>query len=198
MPGTSVVSICNQALARIGQGKSIASLTENSQAAATCSAFYEQVRDEVLVEFPWPFALRRVTLALVATDPNEDWAYSYRRPTDCLTARRVLAGTSRRSKPLTWEPGGDASGGLVFTDEANAALEYIARVDNPALYPPKFVNALAWRLAMDLAPVLQESPSYADVAERKYERAIEAAKVHAANEGVPDPEGDGTFIDARA
>lgn len=198
MPGTSVVSICNMALARIGQGKSITSLTESSQAAATCSAFYEQVRDEVLVEFPWPFALRRVTLALVASDPNEDWAYSYRRPTDCLTARRVLAGTSRRSKPLVWEPGGDDAGGLVFTDEAEAALEYVARVENPAVFPPKFVNALAWRLAMELAPVLQESPAYADVAERKYKDALAKATVHAANEGVPDPEGDGTFIDARA
>jgi hypothetical protein len=197
MAGISVISICNMALARIGQGKQITSLTESSQAAATSSVFFDQVRDEVLVEFPWPFALRRVTLAVVEEDPNDDWAFAYRRPTDCMTARRVLSGLSRNARPLTWEPGGDASGGLIFTDYDAAALEYIARVETPALFPAKFVNALAWRLAEELASVLQESTSFADVARRKYQEALSQAKVHAANEGVPDPEGDGTFIDAR-
>jgi hypothetical protein len=197
MAGTSVISICNLALARLGQGQTITSLTEDSQAAQFCSSFYEQARDEALVEYPWPFALRRVTLAVVETAPNDDWAFSYRRPTGCLTIRRVLSGLSRNARPLTFEPGGDDSGGLIYTDYDAAAMEYIARVENPGLYPPKFVHALAWRLAADLAGPLQRSPAFESTAMQNYRMALSEARMHAANEGVPDPEGDGTFIDAR-
>ena len=139
----SVVDICNQALGHIGHSQPIASLDEDSEGASACSRFYTQARDEVLTVFPWPFAMRRVSLALVAADPNDDWSFAYRRPTDCLTARRVLNGTSRFSKPLAWEPGGDDAGGLVYTDESGAALEYVARVENPTAFSAHFINALS-------------------------------------------------------
>jgi hypothetical protein len=59
------------------------------------------------------------------------------------------------------------------------------------------VHALAWRLAADLAGPLQRSPAFESTAMQNYRMALSEARMHAANEGVPDPEGDGTFIDAR-
>jgi hypothetical protein len=99
--------------------------------------------------------------------------------------------------PLVFKAGGDTSGELIYSDYEFAVLEYIAIVDNPSQYPPKFVSALAWRLAMDLAPVLQQSMASTEVLAQRYRMAIDEAKTHNANQGVPDPEGDGTFIDAR-
>jgi len=194
---TSVVSVCNLALSRLGQSRKIVSITEQSESADACNAVFEHCRDEVLTECPWPFAMRRVDLAIVSERPNDDWAFAFRIPADCLTPRRVLSGSSRMAQPLTWERGGDSAGGLVFTDYQDAALEYVARVEDPSQWSPKFVNALAWRICMDVAPVLHDSAGFADVAMRNYRDAITVARAQALNEGVPDPERYGPFIDSR-
>lgn len=190
----SVVSICNQALGRIGHSEPIASIDEQSEGASTCNTYFDQVLDEVLVAFVWPFAFRRLTMALVEEDPNDDWAYAYRRPSDALTLWKVTKDTSRHSMPLAFEVGGDDTGGLIFADEETAGVQYISRVSNPALWPPLFINSLSWRLAMEIAPVLSESMSDAARLRQGYEMAISAAKSHAANEGVPDAELEATFI----
>lgn len=93
----SQVSICNMALSHLSIGKVIASITEKSAEARACSAFYDQAKDEVLRDFAWPFATRTVTLALVAPQPTPEWAYSYRYPSDCLAARRLLNGSQSAS-----------------------------------------------------------------------------------------------------
>lgn len=53
----SEIEICNIALSRIGNSRSINSMTEASKEANQCSLHYEQCRDAVLSDFPWNFAV---------------------------------------------------------------------------------------------------------------------------------------------
>lgn len=140
----SQVAICNLALHHLATGKQITSLTEKSEEARVCNVFYDQVKDEVLRDFAWPFATVTVTLELVQQQPTFEWGYSYRMPSDCLAARRILNGTLAVGPfPNTFNPLGpyptplgrvltaqtripyrvmaDASGGLIYTDIAPVA-----------------------------------------------------------------------------
>ncbi|MEY8773816.1 hypothetical protein AB9K30_02345 [Klebsiella pneumoniae] len=56
----SVINICNIALARIGNSRTINSLTEKTKEAYTCNLFYESMRDAVLADNDWNFAMSRV------------------------------------------------------------------------------------------------------------------------------------------
>lgn len=198
----SDVVICNLALAHVGSTKGIASLTERSEEARSCQRFYEQTRDEVLQAFPWPFAAAVSPLALVAEDPTDEWAYSYRLPADCLAPRRIQNGLSRVDTPATRVPYAvirDASGLLVLTDKESAVLEYTMRATDPAFYPPDFVQCLALKLAVWIAPaVTKGDPGKLGVrAFQLYQLQLAEAWASAANVGQADPAPESDFITCR-
>lgn len=150
---TDTVSVYNLALSHCGIGVEVQATTENTTAANACRRFFEQARDELLTDFPWPFARKVDTLALVEDDPTTEWAFSYRYPSDCLRVRRIL-GTVRnesRTDRVPYEIARDDSGLLIYTDwedETNGAqLEYTVRVSDPTYWPAPFVRALAYLLA---------------------------------------------------
>lgn len=128
-------------LRHLGVGKMIGSFTDASEEARACSFFYDQAKDEVLRDFQWPFATVTVSLALVQQQPTYEWGYSYRLPSDCLAARRILnANITNAPFPNTFSTVGpyptplariltaqtripyrimaDADGGLIYTDQA--------------------------------------------------------------------------------
>src|SRR5688572_11149621 len=89
----SETEIANLALSHLGVGKEIANLeTERSQEAVACRRFYDTARDATLRDFSWPFATKIAVLGLIEADPNDEWDYSYRYPSDCLQLRRILSG----------------------------------------------------------------------------------------------------------
>ena len=55
------VSVCNLALIKMGhKGTGITSLTASTEAARKCNVLYEPIRDDLLAQHPWKFALKRV------------------------------------------------------------------------------------------------------------------------------------------
>ena len=191
---TSAVAICNLALARIGVSSTIASLTESSQEALACTAVYEQARDEVLRDFPWPFARRYVALGLVEEDPNDDWGYSYRYPSDCIRALRIVSGDPSGNPRIPYQIGHDDSGRLLFTDEADVQLVYIARFTDPVHFDATFASALGWRIAVDIAAPLARSDSQRERAEAGYRQALAQARVDALNEEVEAAPAEASWI----
>jgi hypothetical protein len=89
---SSKVQISNLALRHLAAARSIASFDEKSDEAVACAQVYDQVQDEVLRDFPWPFAGRTVSLALVQNQPTPEYGFSYRVPPDCIAVRRILNG----------------------------------------------------------------------------------------------------------
>lgn len=153
----SDTEIANLALSHIGIGREIAALeTEASEEAAACRRFFTTARDATFRDFPWPFAREFFTLGLVEEDPNDDWGYSYRYPSDCVQIHRILSGVRHddRQTRVSYNVGQDSDGLLIFTDEEDAKIEYTKRVTDVERYPPDFIMAFSFRLAHLVAPRL--------------------------------------------
>src|SRR5512139_3149699 len=95
------IQICNLALKRLRNGRTITSLSEQTAEGRACNDVYDYCRQTVLSDRSWPFAVRDTTLALVEEDPNDEWYYSYRVPSDCLRLDRLMSGEATQTD-LRW------------------------------------------------------------------------------------------------
>lgn len=199
---SSNTEICNLALSHLGVGKEIANLeTEKSQEASACRRFYEITRDQVLRDFAWPFATKVATLALIEEDPNEEWAFSYRYPVDCLDVRKILSGTRNETQDtrVPYRISNDDSALCIYTDLEDAQIEYTAKVTNVDFFPVDFLQALSLRLAAYIAPRVTAGDPFkmGDRALQLYRQEMSIARANAVNEQQDERIVDSEFILAR-
>ena len=198
---SSDVEICNMALSRVAHTQPIVSFTEKSKAAELCRVFYAPLRELVLQAFPWPFAESVVALASLG-NPAPGWAYRYRYPADCLQVRDIVQPGFRRSLTsdlqIPYTIGYDAGGRVIHTDQPEAACRFTFKVEDSTFFDPQFADALAWRLAMDLALPLSSKPDLQQFAAEQYQVALTIAEGSAFEESRDDPEPESEFITVRA
>lgn len=144
------IEICNIALGRIGIAN-IERLDEASEAARVCGRYYDFTRQNVLTRFPWTFAARRTQLALLNTVP-QDYKYAYRYPSDVLCIRKLFNSEfAGLPKENYYKIVGDKEGRVIYTNIKNAWLEYTADVQDASQFDAQFIEALAWKLAAEIA-----------------------------------------------
>lgn len=160
---SSVVDICNLALAHLGDEANVVSINppDQSAQASYCSRFYPLSLSSVLADHTWGFATKTVTLALLANG-NSLWAYCYEAPSDIINVIAVFDyaavgdvnnGEIGNQQDFSMEL--DANGNqVVYTNQQNAMMKYVSHVTNTAHFHPKFVVALAWMLAANLAGII--------------------------------------------
>lgn len=157
----SVVSICNLALSNIGKDN-IAALTDAGAEARACSQFYEHTRDTMLQAYPWRFAGVTQSLAEITNPKLGQWSKAYSRPSDCLKVRWVRPAYSEDEPALTAQDEiqipFELEGKSIYCNLSPAFLRYTARLVDPSLFPPLFIDALAWHLAVRLAMPLTRDP----------------------------------------
>jgi hypothetical protein len=199
----SETEIANLALRHLTV-KPIASLTERSEEARVMNQLYAQVRDEVLRDFPWAFATRLDALALVGTQPNDEWGYSYQLPTDCLALRRVYPPGQRTDTTATRVPyrivrAPTGAGQLIYTNLPDARAEWTFRETTVAIYSPDFVQALALLLAFYAAPSVTGGDQFklGARAGQLYPFALQRAQANALGEQAPDVAPDADWIAGR-
>lgn len=194
----SQIDICNTALINAGQSTAIQSLTEASTAASVLSAVWAMARDKVTRDNPWRFARRWGNLALLSTNPTTDWIYAYAQPEDCLIPRRVVNGISRvESQPIPWTTANNGSQPILLTDQANAVLEYTARVEDATQYPADFAMALSFYLAHLICPALNVKYDVRTQLHADYKREITNAAANMANQNAPDQNAPCEFLSVR-
>lgn len=185
----SEVAICNMALAEIGRGAQITSLDEVSQAARACKLRFPYARDAVLRAYDWNFAGRRAELAKNSAAPAFEFANAFDLPPDCLLVRSVFGGEAER-----WV----VEGRQILTDMGDPIfIKYTALVTDTAHFDPLFVEALAARVASDIAVQLSESVSRAQSLWQVYQAKLVEARRRDAQEGQPDGLPQGGWLDAR-
>lgn len=153
----SETAVCNLALGHLGISAEINNLTtEKSAEASACRRYFTTARDVALRDLKCPFATEFATLALVEEDPNDEWSYSYRYPSNCLFFRRILSGTRNdtRETRVPYKIASDAIGKLIYTDKENAECEYTRKIDDQILWPDDFILAVSYLLASLIAPRL--------------------------------------------
>lgn len=197
----SEAQICNIALARIGVKTFITALSDSSAEAEACNILYAPMRDATLEAFPWPFATRRATLAVLAGVTRSGWSYSYALPTDCIAPRYLYAGerqpAARNRVAFAVEANDAGDGRILITDEQNAELVYTAKVTNPDTFSPLFRDALSWLLAADLALVLVVKPQLEIQCRQRFQMLISQAGAAALRQGQDIPEPESEFITGR-
>jgi hypothetical protein len=107
-----------------------------------------------LKDFPYSFCNTISALALIEERPSDEWAYSYRYPTDCLKPLRILSGlrNDTRQSRINYVVGHDSSGQIIYTDQPEAELEYVQFVNEPSKYPVDVLLTMSYFLAALSAP----------------------------------------------
>ena len=165
----SEVGICNQALSWVG-GSLITDFADNTNEARLCDANYTAIRDAVLEAHDWTFAVVRRDLPMSGTSPVNGYANAFTIPSDILRITDVNDGQD-------WRVEGDA----IVTNEGAAKIRAIARITDPNRFSSLFVQALAARLAADLAIPLSQSRALQQQHYQIYEMKLAEA---VANDGM--------------
>ena len=187
------VSICSNALRKLGDDP-ITSLTEDTERARLCNAFYETARDSLLRSHPWNFAITRASLTRLSSTPAYGFAYQYALPTDpyCL---RVLEMEYQdyifKIENLATE------GRVLLSDEDTAKILYVGRITDTSLFDSLFVDTLTAHLSVKLAYPITNSTSLQLQMHKLYQAKLSEARSVDGQEGFIDDLVSDTFTDFR-
>jgi len=162
-----VIDIVNQALSALGEAR-ITSLDDPGQAAGLARSLYDSVRDAEIERHSWNFARTRIMLPALKDPPAFGWSHQYQLPSDCLRVQE--AGPRPRALTEDFIAGENRAwlieGRNLLTNQGPPLnLIYLRRVEDPASYPPAFVEVLAAKLAV--GPQTGQAPQRHPVAAPK-------------------------------
>lgn len=171
----SEVAICNQALGWVG-GSLIISFDDNSVEAKLCKANYAPLRDAVLEEREWTFAVKRLNAAALSEGPLYGFDKAFQIPPEVLRVLQVSraddsvvesgnanagirpssrggTGTGRETR-IEWLREGQV---IVANSAERIFIRALVRIEDTTKFSPAFGQCLAARMAMDLAIPLTNS-----------------------------------------
>lgn len=186
---TSIVQIANRALSKLGAAR-IESMTQTGSAnARAMNAAFDLTRDAELRRYQWSFAIKRASVAADGTGTTWGDYSRYSVPGDFISLIRDDESGLRTD----WKIEG---GYIVTLDAAPLTFKYIARIEDPNLFDPLFIEAFACKLALEACHEITQSTGKKGDLKQDYAFAIsEAKRVGAIEKGAIDfPEDD--FITA--
>lgn len=136
----SPTDICNISLALVGS-KSILDLSDESKRARLCKRLYPLLRDDMLRDHLWNFAINMGTLAEKTSAPLFGFSKCFSLPQDFLR----LVGMEDRYVEYRLE------NGVIHSSESVLRIRYIKRIEDSEVFDSSFVMALAYRIAAELA-----------------------------------------------
>lgn len=173
--GFSDVGICNSALLKVG-AEEISSFTDNTRASNTCATIYATLRDEVMRACPWRFALQQIILAVPnAVAPAFGYTSAYDVPSNVLRVWKVNSDC--------WTEMGNQ---IFCNNPSGINTLCILQNTDPTSWDAQFAEALAWRVAINIALALVQSVSMKQEMEKGYRECIAAARSTNAVIGTPE------------
>lgn len=214
----SEVEICNIAIARCGSDSTIASLGEQSKEGRLCQRFYALARDLVLEKVVWPGFVRIVALAPLSDDEAllPDWGYEYALPANAANVGAVIpsgeigavsASLSDCCGP--WLPGrfgryafrkalsSDGTRQAILSNVEDAYAVYSVKVTDTTMFSTMMVDAIADRLAMEIAMPLTADPRWARLAADRFQLSFPDAAMREFEQERHAPDADPPSIRAR-
>lgn len=184
----SQTAVVNKALILIGVDE-IISIDENSTPARKAKVLWPGTRDAVMRSHPWKCCTFRATLAQATETPVWGYSYQYQLPTNpyCL---RVL---QMEALDYIWT----VQGRYLLTDEGTANILYVGRVEDVPSWDALLKDAIAARLAAELAFPLAGSSSLRETMFEFYKKLLaEARSVSAMEASAPVTEAN-DWLDSR-
>ena len=194
--------LANLALGHLGYTDAISDITsDTSPEARIIRVMMPTTINMVLKRAKWPFANRTLALAVVEENPTTEWAYAYRVPADCVEEGRIVTGYGVQTyeNQVPFERGTDDQGGIIYTDERNAKLQYTTNNLNFGYVPADVVMCMSLLLAFFIAPKLTGGDAFklGDKAMQAYDLMLPSAKVAAFNAQQPRKQQSTGSVSAR-
>ena len=198
---TGKVEIVNIALARLGESP-IQSFEEGSVPANSARLVYDSARRSTLRDYNWNFAVATAELARYADTQAGDFPFAFALPADCLRVIRLRLATppgqvrSRtcgdfgRNLPFTLR------GGRLLAHEPKVVLEYLRDVTDENEFDAKFIEALTYKLASELAMPVKGSAELMASYSNAYQTLINRAATESAWEEKESRSGN-PYLEAR-
>ena len=174
---TGKVEIVNIALARIGESP-IQSFEEGSVPANTARLVYDAARRSTLRDYNWNFALATATLARYEEAPD-DFPFAFALPSDCLRVirlRRAGVPDFRNAPKIPFV----LRGGRLLANEPKVLLEYLRDVTDENEFDSKFMEALSYKLASELAMPVKGSAELMASYSNAYQTLVNRAATESA------------------
>lgn len=193
----SQTDIVNYAGVKIGAEAVLSSIDENNKLARTARAVWAIALDATLAAHPWNFAIGRVSLPPLVDVPAFGYARQFQRPSDMV---RLVEVNGVHVWGLT--PGADApyqyEADRILTDLGpTLELRYVRRIIDTAAFSAGFVEALACKLAQEMALPITESATTRQLMEKAFDGAIGEAKGVDGRENPPEMPLEDDWILAR-
>jgi hypothetical protein len=134
---SSDLRIANLALTKIGSGKitAFADLVDRE-----LETIYTQIRDRLLMRYPWNFARTREAMTPNEEAPAFEWEYEYDLPDDFL------------GRPELYDSDAEfvIEGRTLLCNEDTINLKYTAQVTDTYLFTPLFIECFVLAIASEL------------------------------------------------
>jgi len=156
--GDTKLSICSDALIMLG-ATPLSSFATGTDEAQVADRLYDDVRDTLLMQYPFSWTLKKVKLAQLADAPISEWKYKYQLPGDILGNPRAVFNTSSvGGRPVR---DFEIYAGGVYTNLEEVWIDYQFRPE-PAIFPPYFVRLLRTALAAEFAEPITDQITKAE------------------------------------
>ncbi len=192
MAAINVETICNMALTLLGADRitSISDTTDKN--SRECNAVYELMRDDVLTDHAWSFAQKRIAL-VEAADPDPVWTddfvtVAYDLPTDFLQLNSVNV----KGALVKLE------GSQLLSNTSDLEMLYTFRLTDVTKFQSKFVQALAGRIAGEMAMAITgKSTTMERLLTIYYEKKLPQAISKDSQQGTPQAPAQNEWLNAR-
>jgi hypothetical protein len=191
----SVVEVGNSALDKLGV-EVIVSLAQNSRNARAINRSYVRIRDRLLRQHPWNFAIKRAQLAASATAPPFGKANAFPLPSDFL--RLLPPDPADNLNSLDWQIENHNGSLAILTDDgAPLEVRYIYRATDPNAMDALFLELWAVEIAFDICKEITNSNTAKESLREDRKQILAEAKRNNAIENVAGQPPMDTWITAR-
>ncbi|MCM1324644.1 MAG: hypothetical protein NC218_11025 [Acetobacter sp.] len=181
----SKIEIVNRALLKLGEPP-VSSLND-AAFGRTYDILYTDIKDLLLSSYPWRFAVEVKSLARCEEMFGDK--YMYRLPADCLLLMKVFGADKELvddAQALLMQNYEVANNCVVTAAKAGISVEYVKRIDDDVMFSLLFREALAAKIAAELAMRLKHSLTIKQAFEEEFFALIRQAELN--NEILKDVE----------
>lgn len=159
------VEICNLSLMMIGM-PIITSFDDENTNARMCKNFFPVIRDRVLRDHKWSFAIHYADMnTTTETSPEPDFPFVCAEPFDLIRILEVDDGEEYIRV-----------GNRVLTKRSGARIKYVRRVEDPEQFDELFTEALQYAIAAEIVITNTRDPQLANYYRSEYERRLAVAR----------------------
>ena len=161
--GDTKLSICSDALIMLGAAP-LSSFATGTDEAQVADRLYDDVRDTLLMQYPYSWSVKKVQLGRLASTPINEWKYTYALPGDILGNPKAVFNTS--SVGSTSRREFEIYNLGLYTNYESIWIDYQFR-PSPVVFPPYFVRLLKMALAAEFAEPITDQITKADYYHQK-------------------------------